>query len=93
MYRIVIYQLFVRWKYFLSESGCPGLLFINCLLDGNIFCLNQDVQDLRMYRIVIYQLFVRWKYFLSESGCPGFEDVQDGYLLIVCQMEIFFCHP
>jgi hypothetical protein len=42
------------------------------------FCLNQDVQDLRIYRMLLDDFL--WgvdDFILSESGCPGFEDLQD----------------
>ena len=54
---------------FLSESGYPGFedvqdcdLFVNVgriffsIIGKFLFCLNQDIQDLRMYRIVICEL-------------------------------------
>jgi hypothetical protein len=41
------------------------------------FCLNQDVQDLRIYRMLLDDFCGELGIFLSESGCPGFEDLQD----------------
>jgi hypothetical protein len=51
----------------------------------NIYCLNQDTQDLRIYRIMSESGYLRFKdlqdegikYLLSESGYPGFKDLQD----------------
>jgi hypothetical protein len=40
-----------------------------------LFCLNQDVQDLRIDRMLLDDFW--WgvgDFILSESGCPGFED-------------------
>ena len=47
MYRIVICDLFVT----------VGRIFFS-IIEKFLFCLNQDIQDLRMYRIVICDLFV-----------------------------------
>jgi hypothetical protein len=41
------------------------------------FCLNQDVQDLRIFGMLLDDFWWELVIFLSESGCPGFEDFQD----------------
>jgi hypothetical protein len=43
-----------------------------------LFCLNQDIQDLRIFRMLLDDFW--WgvgDFILSESGYPGFEDFQD----------------
>ncbi len=42
-----------------------------------IFCLNQDVQDLRIFGMLLDDFLWGFGDFLSESGCPGFEDFRD----------------
>jgi len=43
-----------------------------------LFCLNQDIQDLRIFRMWLDDcLWGVGDFILSESGYPGFEDFQD----------------
>jgi hypothetical protein len=59
-------------------GGCGVRYFVRIRMSRiktlNIFCQNQDVQDLRIFRMDIFRYLI----YLSESGCPGFKDFQDG---------------
>jgi hypothetical protein len=37
---------------------------------SHFYCLNQDIQDLRIFRIVVYGFFRGIIFLLSESGYP-----------------------